>query len=108
MIQSLPTRRSTDRLTTQLDFTPWIAPIDGGATASSLTCTAAVVTGIDPSPNAIVNASSLTSTSGQILGSLTLAGGVNGTVYIITCNVTMSTGNIYTMNLYQAVNDNAI
>ena len=111
-IQSLPTRRSQDITYMTVDFTPYIASIDGNSTATAASASAIVVTGVDSNPTAILGNTtynpSLQSTYGQILVNLTIANGVSGTIYQVTCRVTMSTGNVYSINLYQAVNDNAI
>ena len=107
-LQSLNTRRSLDSQMVTVDFTPYISLAELSSSASSIASTASVVTGNDPNPSNIIGASSLISTQGQIIGNQLLVNGVSGTIYEIVCKVTMSSGNVYTINLYQAVNDNAI
>lgn len=71
-----------------------------GETVSSASVTAAVYSGTDPTPSAILNGAPVA--SGKQVAQLT-TGGILGTTYYITCTATTSLGQVLTRAGYLVI-----
>lgn len=73
-------------------------------TISSATVSAALWSGTDSAANLISGSAAI---SGAIVTQL-IAGGISGNMYMITCAITTSAGQVLTMEGIQAVNQNPV
>ena len=82
----LPNKYPTESLRAQFDF---LSQLPAGQTISAAVCTAAVFSGMDGAPAAMISGAA--SFAGTVV-SQNLTGGVVGTIYTILCTVTTSGG----------------
>ena len=94
---TLPSKAAGETVSTVFDFTSRLAV---GETISTQVCTAAVWSGVDPSPSAVISGAA-TASGAKVTQKL--AAGVLGVIYYIVCTITTSLGQTLEMAGYLAV-----
>ena len=93
----LPSKRNTEVLKQPFNFA---SQLSSGETISTAATTVVVYRGVDASPSSVLSGGSSISGTGVTQG---LQGGVDGVVYIVTCQITTSLGQTLTQWGYMAV-----
>lgn len=80
----------------------FISRLASGETLSSATTTASVWSGVDSNPSAIISGSATISGT-KVTQNIT--GGAVGTIYMVNCRATTSSGTVYMLTTYIPVVD---
>lgn len=93
----LPTKTPGESVLQAFDFASYI-PV--GATLASAVTTCSVYRGTDPSPSSVISGTSAVSGT---KASQTLAAGLDGVIYLVTCLGTLSNGEVISLQGFLAV-----
>lgn len=89
---------------TRFEVFDFVSNLAVGETITSQTVTAEVYSGVDSSPQSIVNGSATVVNSTQVQQSMT--GGILGVIYDLVCSVTTSLGQTLNISAYYAIAPN--